>query len=523
MVDYLINNIQIYDGTGKPGFLGSLAITGDRISGIYDYPDIDIPAHNKISGRGLCAAPGFIDTHTHSDMYLLHNKLQPSSITQGVTTEIIGQDGLSYAPLSTKNLKDYARYLKGLNGMYDDVSLDFNSVNEYLDRFKGNIAVNIAWLVPHNSLRLETAGFQNRLLTPDEIKKACRLATEAMEQGAKGFSTGLSYYPGAFSNTEELIEICKAVREQDGVYVTHLRTVFQGESFDNIEEAIEIARRSGVKLHFSHYRTGGNTIGNSEMIMEKIDKAVMDGMDITLELYPYPYGASFAPMFVPPWANDGGFDAIIERLKNTDTRKKIADYIDKEFAAFDGMITYCENNKEYMGRVFSDIAKERGISKGMMISELLYSENLALSFHDVDPKLSKEHEKLFHRDLIMLLSRSNYMVGSDAIHVGEYPHPRAWGSHAKLLRIAREEGFPLETLIQRMTELPCKRFKLRNRGCLQEGYYADLVLFDSNTVTDNATIDNPRLSADGIYYVFVNGHLALQQGRLIEEYAGRVL
>jgi N-acyl-D-amino-acid deacylase len=257
--------------------------------------------------------------------------------------------------------------------------------------------------------------------------------------------------------------------------------------------------------------------------MEKIDRAVMDGMDITLELYPYPYGASYAPMFIPPWANDGGFDAILEKLRNQNTRKKIAEYIDKEFAAFDGMITYCENNKEYMGRIFSDLAREHGKSKGMMIADLLYSEDLALSFHDVDPKLSKEKEKLFHRDVLDLLSRPNYMVGSDAIHVGEYPHPRAWGSFAKLLRIAREEKFPLETMIQRMTELPCKRFKLENRGCLLKDYYADLLLFDSNIVTDNATIDNPRLTADGINYVFVNGRLALRQGRLIEEYTGRVL
>ena len=130
---------------------------------------------------------------------------------------------------------------------------------------------------------------------------------------------------------------------------------------------------------------------------------------------------------------------------------------------------------------------------------------------------------MFHQDVIQLLSRPYYMVGSDAIHVGDYPHPRGWGAFAKLLRIAREESFPLETLIQRMTQLPCKRFKLKNRGRLQPGYYADLLLFDSNTVTDNATIENPRRTADGIHYVFVNGHLALQQGRLIEEYAGRVL
>lgn len=523
MEDYIINDITIYDGTGTPGFLGSITITGDRITGVYNTPDIDIPFHHKISGTGLCAAPGFIDTHTHSDMYLLHDGRQPSSITQGVTTEIIGQDGLSYAPLSNKNLNDYARYLKGLNGQFDDVPLDFTSTTEYLKRFTGKTAVNIAWLVPHCALRLETVGFHNRLLNSDEMTKACKMVQEAMEQGAKGFSTGLSYFPGAFSNTDELVDICKAVKQKDGVYVTHLRTVFQGEPFDKVKEALDIARRSGVKLHFSHYRTGGETIGHTEQIMEQIDKAVEEGLDITLELYPYPYGASYTPMFLPPWANEGGFDAIMQRLSDLDYRNKIANYIDKMFDSFDGMITYSGVHEEYMGRTFSDLAKEHGISKGKMIADLLYSEEIALSFHDIDPELSEEQNKRFHQDVFELLSRPNYMVGSDAIHIGRYPHPRAWGSFAKLLCLAREEKFPLEKLIQRMTDLPCHRFKLTNRGRLQKGYFADLVLFDANTVSDRASVENPRLAAEGIYYVFVNGNMALNQGHLTEELAGRVL
>lgn len=523
MEDYIIHNITIYDGTGKPGYSGSLTFSGDRITGVYASPEIDIPACHEISGKGLCVAPGFVDTHTHSDLYLLHDGRQPSSITQGVTTEILGQDGLSYAPLSLNNLKDYVRYIKGLNGQFEDIPLDFTTAGEYLEHFRGKTAVNVAWLVPHCALRLETVGFENRLMSLSELSKACQMVQEAMDQGARGFSTGLSYFPGAFSNTEELIEICKAVKEKDGVYVTHLRTVFQGKPFDNVEEALNIARYSGVKLHFSHYRTGGDTIGHTEKIMEKIDRGIQEGLDITLELYPYPYGASYAPMFIPPWANDGGFDVIMERLANTESRKKIAEYIDREFSAFDGIITYSGNHEELMGRTFSELAKEHGVSKGTIIAELLYSEELALSFHDVDPRLDEEQIGCFHRDVLELLSRPNYMVGSDAIHVGKYPHPRAWGSFAKLLRLAREERFPLERLINRMTDLPCQRFRLTDRGRLQKGYYADLVLFYPMTVTDRATIENPRLAAAGIQYVFVNGHLALQQGKPVGNLAGRVI
>ncbi len=523
MEDYIIRNVKLYDGTEKAGFTGSLTISGDRITGIYDSPEIEIPARCEIRGEGLAAAPGFVDTHTHSDMYLLHDGRQPGSISQGVTTEIIGQDGLSYAPLSPENLRDYTRYIKGLNGQFDDVALDFGSAEEYLSRFKGKTGVNLGWLVPHCALRLETAGFENRLLNHKELSKACRLVQEAMDQGARGFSTGLSYFPGAFSDTEELVEICRAVKEKNGVYVTHLRTVFQGPPFDKVEEALEIARKSQVKLHFSHYRTGGDTIGHIEQIMGKIDEGIKEGLDITLELYPYPYGASFAPMFVPPWANDGGFDAIMKRLEHPSDRKKIAEYIDQEFSWFDGMITYSGVHKEYMGKTFTELERNRNVSKGTVIADLLYSEKLALSFHDTEPQMCERQTKLFHQDVLQLLSRPDYMVGSDAIHVGTYPHPRGWGTFAKLLRLVREEGFPMESMIRRLTDLPCRRFRLEGRGRLEKGYFADLVLFDPDTVTDCATVENPRLQAKGIRYVFVNGQAALWEGKTMGTLAGRVL
>ena len=523
MEDYIIRNIKIYDGTGKAACMGSISISDDKISGVYRSQDPPVSALHEIRGEGLCAAPGFVDTHTHSDMYLLHDGRQPGSISQGVTTEILGQDGLYYAPLSIRNIKDYARYIKGLDGQFDDVALDFTSAEEYLQRFSGKTGVNVAWLVPHCAVRLETAGFENRLLDRREMSKACGMIAEAMEQGAKGFSTGLSYFPGAFSDTEELIRLCKTVREKDGVYVTHLRSVFQGKPFDSVEEALDIARKSGVKLHFSHYRTGSGSIGQTEKLMSKIDQGIREGLDISLELYPYPYGASFAPMFIPPWANDGGFDAIMARLGELHDREKIAAYIDSEFSDFDGMITYAGVHGELMGKTFSGLAQEYNVSRGEMIARLLYSEHMALSFHDVDPGLSEEETKQFHRDVLELLSRPNYMVGSDAIHVGAYPHPRAWGAFAKVLRLAREEKFELEKLINRLTDLPCRRFKLEKRGRIEKGYFADLVIFNPDTVTDRSTVEEPRLAAEGIEYVFINGRPALSHGQLTGTLAGRVL
>lgn len=523
MEELLIQNARIIDGSGGPGFMGSLAVSGARITGVWRQPQHSLPARETLDAKGRVLCPGFVDTHTHSDMVLLHDGRQPASITQGVTTEILGQDGLSYAPLSAQNLRAYAPYLKGIDGMFDDVPLDFSTTEEYLSRFAGKTGVNVAYLVPHCALRLETAGFENRLLTPRETKQAQALLREGLRQGARGFSTGLSYFPGAFSDTQELVDLCKTVAEEGGVYVTHLRTVFQGRPFDKVEEALEIARRSGVKLHFSHYRTGGDTIGHTEALMEKIDRAIGEGLDITLELYPYPYGASYAPMLVPPWASEGGMEAILARLGDPSQRQEIAAYIDREFPWFDGMIAYAGEDASYMGRTFSGLAREAGRTMGQTVAQLLYSQKLALSFHDVEPQMTPALCRQFEADVLELLARPCYMVGSDAIHLGTHPHPRAWGAFARMLRLAREHAFPLEILIERMTDLPCTRFGLSDRGRLQEGYFADMVLFDPAAVTDTATVEEPRAQAQGVEEVWVNGCRALRAGRPTGALAGRSL
>ena len=523
MMDFLITHAVIYDGSGNKPFIGSVAVKGDRIVQVMDHPSPSVAAGQVIDACGLALCPGFVDTHTHSDMVLLHDGRQHASVSQGVTTEILGQDGLSYAPLKSHNLQSYVRYLRGLNGQFDDIALDFETVSDYLSRYQGRIGVNAAWLVPHCALRLETAGFENRLMTQEEIRRAAQIAKASIEDGACGFSTGLSYYPGSFCDTHELIEICKSVREAGGVYVTHLRSVFRGKPFSAVEEALEIARKSGVKLHFSHFRTGGATIGHADELLAPIDKAISEGLDVTLELYPYPYGASYAPMFVPMWANEGGMDAILERLSQKELRAKIAQDIDAAFPLFDGVITYAANTKNIMGRTFSSLAAQRGQTKGETIADLLLSEELALSFHDVNPQLSPELETLFEKDVLAMLSRPYYMVGSDGIHVGDFPHPRASGSFARLWRISRKHGFPFETLVNRISALPCERFGLAQRGMIRSGYYADLVLLDPKHITDQATDEHPRRLCTGVRDCWVNGVRAVDHGVLTNALGGQVL
>ena len=523
MIDLLIHRASIYDGSGNKPYIGSIGICGGYIVYVSADPEASIEAAEVIDAGGLAACPGFVDTHTHSDMMLLHDGRAGYSLQQGITTEIIGQDGLSYAPMSVSHLKEYAPYIKGLNGLPEDVNLDFSTVGQYLEKYHGKVGVNVAWLVPHCALRMETAGFENRLLTDEEIARAGAMAKQAVLEGACGFSTGLSYYPGSFSDTREIIGICASVREADGIYVTHLRSVFREKPFNPVLEALDIARQSGIKLHFSHFRTGGPTIGHADQLLEPIDKAVQEGMDITLEMYPYPYGASYAPMFVPMWANDGGMKRILERLNDPVTLNRIANEIDRDFPAFDGIITYAANTPALEGRMFSELAESRGITKGKVIAELLKTEELALSFHDPDPQLSREMETLFEKDVLSMLNRPYYMVGSDGIRVGSWPHPRGCGSFAKIWRIAREHGFPYEKLVERLSALPCRRFGLEKRGMIREGWHADLILLDPEAFRDRATDAEPFAPPEGLKYCWVNGVKAVSDGKMTESLSGQIL
>lgn len=523
MQDFAIHNASIIDGSGAPAYTGSLSVSNAKIYDVWPTPQAPISAKVIIDAKGQTVCPGFIDAHTHSDLYLLHDGRQPSSISQGVTCEVLGQDGLSYAPLSGKKLRDFALYMCGANGLFRDIPLDFRGVEDYLARFAGKIGVNIAWLAPHGAVRLMAADFSDRQLTPAEMENAKSMLREALEQGAAGLSTGLSYFPGAYGDTNELVELCRVVARFDGIYATHLRTVFKGEPFDAVEEALEIARRSGVKLHFSHYRTGVHTLGQTAKIMEKIDAAVAEGLDITLELYPYPYGASFAAMYLPAWANEGGPDAILARLENKDSRADMGAFIEAEFGRLDPVVSYVGVDAAYEGKSFSQIAKESGLSYGQAAVELLRSQKLAVGCREADPNLAPKEQERFEKDLFELLERPYYMVGSDAIHTGNRPHPRAYGCFARLLRLTGRHHFPLETLVQRMSDLPARRFGLTGRGLLKKGYAADIVVFDPAGVIDTAAPDSPRSLAKGFSAVFVNGMAALENGALTGTLSGQVL
>ncbi len=516
MLDIILKNGIIIDGMGSGAFNGDLWIRDGKIVFVGKHEGERPEVREMVDATGYVVCPGFIDTHTHSDLAILWDRQHAPALMQGITTEILGQDGMSYAPLSKENLLMYSKYLAGSNGQ-PDLSFDWNSVAEFRSKFN-RCGVNTAYLFPHSSLRLETVGMEDVLLDEEQLDKACEILRQGCREGAKGLSTGLSYYPHAYSDTSELIRFCKVIAEYGGVFAIHLRSVFRGEAFDPVSEAIEIAEKSGVKLHFSHYRTNIKTAGQTGLIMEKIDKAMSRGVDISLEIYPYSFGSSLGQMFLPRWAVEGGYYKTLERMKDPEVKKRLSVEINNRWNGFNAIFTFLKKNTSYMGRTFNDVAMERNQSLGEMLADIIYEESLCVGFHDIPPedKVSRQIEQ----DALELLRRPNYMVGSDSISMGDNPHPRAFGTFPKFLRLCRENSYPLEQMINRMTKVPSDRFGLNGRGSLKQGNFADIVVFDYHNVADTAVPLRSRSAPKGIEYVLVNGEIAVRNSHVTGVLAG---
>ncbi len=532
MFDVLITGGTVVDGAGGPGFRGDVGVRGGRIAAVGDLSGAAKggSAARIIDAAGLTVSPGFIDTHAHSDGALLLDPQHANGLRQGITTEILGQDGLSYAPLSRENYLINRQYLSGVYGLPPE-EIDTESVDAFLRSYHERCAINVAYPVPHGAVRLQTVGFHDRPLRGGDLEAAKILVWDGMEQGAIGLSTGMSYFPNAWSDTEELVELCKVVAEFDGVYVTHLRDVHTERGFGGggITEALEIGRRSGVKVHFSHHRTSIENAGQIEQRVEEIDRAKAEGVDCTLELYPYPTGSGYPMMFLSSEANEGGPAAIMERLRDPEERRAIAARIDEKHGGGllgDGVFTHLpsEENRHLEGKTFLEAASERASTPGEAICSILLEEELTVGFLIAPPSDLSGWGQV-SRDAVELLSRPDYMVGSDSISAHSRPHPRAYGTFPRLLgRLRRlHPVMTLEAMVQRMTDNPARRFGLAGRGRIREGYYADVAVFDQTRITDTATYDDPSSYPVGIPFVLVNGQVAVDHERCTGTLSGQAL
>ena len=525
MFDLLIKNGVVVDGSGQARVRADIGITGEKITFIGD--SIGKESKEVINARGLIVSPGFIDAHAHHDGVLLNNPQHASSLRQGVTTEILGQDGLSYAPLSSENYKIQRKYLSGILGMPPE-NLDMSSVSAFRANYHKKVSVNTAYPVSHGALRMESVGFYDKPLEGKVLDHAKNLLKEGLEQGSVGLATGMSYHPNAWSTTEELVELCKVVRQKDGVYITHLRDVNPDRGFGGggVPEALEIGRRSGVRVHFSHTRTTAENAGQVSKVLELIDKAKAEGVDCTLELYPYPTGSSFLLSNLPSWAHEGGPKDILERLKDKNSRSKIIEgfRFNKRRRMDQLLLSYLPKNPELEGMTVSQLSELRGISMGDLICDLLIEQDLQVGFWQIPPQ-SISIWRQISRDAMEFLSRPDYMIGSDSIPLGSVPHPRAYGTFPRFIgRLRRQfDVMSLEQMIQRIANNPAKTFKLSGRGLLKEGYFADIVIFDEDKIIDTATYDDAKQFPVGIPYVIVNGSIAVKDEACTGVFAGQAV
>jgi N-acyl-D-amino-acid deacylase len=524
--ELLIRGGTLVDGSGAPGRRADVLVRGDRIAAVELLPDYEAP--RVIDATGMAVAPGFIDTHVHTDMTLLDDPIHECFLRQGVTTVIMGQDGLSYAPLGRDNLAMFRRYLAGLNGDAQSPAR-WQSVAEYRSVFDRKASLNTAYAFPHAAVRLETVGFRDVPLEEHSLARACAMLEKGFEEGAVAFSTGLSYFPNTYGDTREHILLCEVAAAAGRPYVTHIRSVFSPPERDwlraGLEEAMDIGRGSGAAVHVSHFGPKPWRRPYAQLL-EPVDRAEREGIDVTLELYPYPSGNTFLLIYLPPWAHEGGPDALLELIRSGRRRAELVREIEDNTIPPYGMrIAYLRSaaNQRLLGMSIDEIAAERGVAVGEAILQLLDEEELVVGGRESPPAVEGLWER-YDDELMTLLARHDYMVGSDGIPVATFPHPRTYGTFPRILRVARESGrLSLEQVIHRMTERPAKRFGLRHRGILRSGAYADVVVFDANEVRDHATYDDPIRHSSGIEHLLVNGELVLDGGRTTGALAGRAV
>ena len=516
MFDLIIRGGRVIDGTGNPWYHADIGLQGERIAVIGNLKSSE--ASQVIDATGLVVCPGFIDMHTHSDVMILANPRHEVKVMQGVTTDVIGLDGLSYAPLSPDNLRMMRRYLAGLNGN-PNISWAWNTVAEFLAEFNQKIAINVAYLVPHNTLRLETMGFVDRTPSAGEMAKMQALMARGMREGAVGFSTGLDYFPSRYSKEEELIKICETVVEYNGVSVWHVRQNDLG-LIESIREVLRIAEKTGVKTHFSHFSVSyPSSQGTSIEMLALIDKARAKGVDVTFDSYPYIAQSTLLLIFLPRWVHEGGPEAILERLSQTETKDKISAEIMALHVPWDKVIlTYApsEKNSIYVGKSILEAAGMAGREVVDFTCDLMREEELAVGYLNL---LGNEE------DTQRIMKHPCHMAGSDGILVGGRPNPRAWGTFPRFIaRYSRDLNvLNLEEIIRHLTSAPAQRLDLHDRGLVKEGLVADLVVFNPETITDKSTFKEPKQYPIGIDYVIVNGAVVVEKGKHTGVLKGRAL
>lgn len=518
MLDLLIANGLIVDGTGSAGYYGAVGVEGETVR-LLRGDVAAVQAARTIDATGLVVCPGFIDVHAHSGLVILAEPRHEPKVRQGVTTELIGIDGNSYAPFHSR--EDFLAFVELNSGLDGNPPLPgrWSSVAEYLGMFDDKVAVNICYIVGNSPLRIAAVGWENRPASPQQIDRMQGLLREAMEEGAFGLSTGLDYPPGNYADTAELIELSKVGAALGGIYHSHVRYSLGDRFLDPFREAIEIGRRSGIPAHITHFYQRAGAIGGADAMLGLVEGARQEGLDVTFDSYPYIYSSTRLLIIFPDWAHDGGPRRLKEVLRSPDGRERLRKEVRPRALGWDEMwLTSFKRpeNHRYEGRTIAQVAELRDQHPVEALCDLLLEEDLQTCYVSAGANA---------RTLPKFVAHPLSMVGSDAVLLGEYPSPRTYGCFPIILaEYVREENFlSLPEAIRKMTAYPAQRLGLPDRGLLRDGFKADITIFDPKNVRAPATRQEPKQFPIGIEYVLINGKLVVEGAEHTGTLAGRAL
>ena len=526
--DVVIRGGTVYDGMGGEPFVADVAIDGDRIAVVGTVADAS--GHLEIEARGLAVAPGFINMLSWAVESLIEDGRAQSDVRQGVTLEVFGE-GTSWGPWSD-SLKEAMR------GLQSDIKYDiqWNTLGEYLEFLEEKgVSVNVASFIGATTVREHVIGFDDRAPTPPELQEMQALVREAMEEGALGVGSSLIYAPAFYAETDELIALARAAAEYDGMYISHMRSE-GNQLLEAVDELLTIAREADIRAEIYHLKAAGrDNWSKLGQVFEKVEAARAEGLAITADIYPYTAGATGLDAAMPPWVQAGGLAAWIGRLKDPETRAKVIEEMQTPTdewenlylaAGADKMILVGFKNpdlKVLTGETLADVAEARGTTPEETAIDLVIEDN---------SRVGTVYFLMSEENVREKIKRNWVSVGSDAdalapegVFLESNPHPRAYGTFARFLgKYVRDEGLmSLAEGIRRLTSLPAANLRITERGSLQSGNYADVVVFDPEAIQDHATFEKPHAYSTGVLHVFVNGQQVLKDGEHTGATPGRVV
>jgi len=530
--DVVIRGGTVYDGSGKPGVVTDVAINADTVAFIGDLSNTN--GKKEIDATGLAVAPGFINMLSWAVESLIIDGKSQGDIRQGVTLEVFGE-GNSMGPLSEEMKAEALADMK--RNPDQKYEIDWTTLGEYLESLeRRGVATNVASFVGATTVRIHELGYENRLPNAEEMVRMRELVKHAMEEGALGVGSSLIYAPANYSSTEELIELCEVAGQYGGMYITHMRSEGNG-IFEAVDETIRIAREGKLPAEIYHLKMAGkDNWSKLDSVLAKIDQANSEGLKITADMYTYTAGATGLDASMPPWVQEGGLKQWIKRLQDPKIRKKALDEMRKPSDKWENLLLMAgspeqvlllgfanDSLKRFTGKTLGEVSKIYGKSPEETAMDLVIADST---------RVGTAYFMMSEENIKRQIALPYLSFGSDAesaapegVFLKSSTHPRAYGNFARLLGkyVRDEKVIPMEEAIRKLTSLPAGNLKIKQRGLLTTGYFADVVVFDPAKIQDHATFEKPHQYATGMMHVFVNGTQVLENGEHTGAKPGRVV